>query len=245
MVDLLKIATDPEQYDLPEVGWQDGGAKGLEEPHRRHFLQYVETVIPNWYGRKVLDIGAGSGWLMKYALDSGAEVAKGFDPSSNNIKFAQDLFGLEVSQASIETYSPGEQKFDLAIAIYVLTHVQDLEAAFANISDWLEPNGDFVAIVPDLEYAKRPRADFEIEVEPLPGEAYEAYVIRVKRDHGAIADIVRDVRIYEEVAAKYGLELVKHIEMKPTDILLKEFPRYREYPDTTLTHLLHFRKISH
>lgn len=241
---LFQLATDPHQYDLPEVNWKDGGAMGKENPHRRHFLEYVEMANPDWRNQFVLDIGSGTGWLIKHVMEEGAALATGFDPSIGNLEMAQDIFGLNIENATIESYNSYGLTFDVAVAIYVLSHVEDLGGAFKNISSWLSVGGKFITIVPDLEYAKRSRDDFEIEVEPMDGDKYGGYTVRVKREHGSIADIVRDVRSYEEAALPYGLELTQHIEMKPTGHLLEHHPRYRDKVDTTLTHLLVFTKTS-
>lgn len=240
---LFKIATDPKQYDLPEVNWKDGGAMGKEDAHRRHFLEYVEMANLDWVGKFVLDIGAGTGWLIQHVMEQGAELATGFDPSENNLRMAKDIFNLDITNATIDTYNSYGLTFDVAVAIYVLSHIDDLDTTFEKIASWLNKGGKFITIVPDLEYAKRSRADFNIEVEPIEGDSFGGYTVRVRREHGYIADIVRAVESYEEAARKHGLVRTKHIEMKPSSHLLEHHERYRDKKDTTLTHLLEFTKV--
>lgn len=240
--ELYRIATDSEQYDDPKVGWENGGAT-LENPHRRHFLEYVEMVNPDWTDQTVLDIGTGSGWLIDHVMKQGAALATGFDPSRSNIELAKKYFKLNVFPATIDTYDSNGLTFDVAVAIYVLSHVSDLDSTFGNIASWLDIGGRFITIVPDMEYARKARADFEIQTELIEDDPGGAYVVRVNRDHGAIADIVRPVASYESAAAEHGLVLTSHIEMKPTHHLLESHPRYQEKVNTTLTHLLVFTKV--
>lgn len=241
---LLQIATDPLQYDNPDVGWIEAGGKGLEDPHRRHFFQYVEQVHGPWTGKAVLDIGAGTGWLVKHVVENGAALATGFDPSIANINYGKDILKVPMAEATIDTYDSHGLTFDSAIAIYVLSHVADLEMAFSRISSWLEVGGRFITVVPDYDYAKSSRAAFELEIEPIEQDAYGAYVLRILRDHGTIVDIIRDLRSYVDAALPNGMELTKHVPMKPTHHLIDNYPRYAEKKDTTLTHLLEFTKVS-
>lgn len=245
MTNLFDKATDPTQYDKPETGWKDHGGKGLENPSRRHMLYYIETLVPRWQGRKVLDIGTGTGWLPEYVAAQGAAIADGFDPSLENVRLAREQFGVEVIPATVENFTPAPGiQYDTLVAIYVLSHIADLDLAFSRIASWMEVDGNFIAIVPDLQYAVRPRANFDIKVEPIAGSHYGDFVVSVKRDHGEIADIVRAVETYREAAKPHGLELTAHTEMKATDIMVNAYPRYAQMRDenVTLTHLLQFTK---
>jgi len=243
---LLQQAIDPHQYDLPDTGWEKIARPGIEGGHRKHFLYYVETVVSDWEGRVVLDVGAGSGWLVKYAVEKGAKEAVGIDPAKLNVDIAAEA-GIQIIQDTLESYKPERlHHFDTIIAIYVLSHILDLDSTFRKISELLTSDGEFVTIVPDMVYARTSRASFELEIEQIENDPYDSYVIRIKREHGSIADIVRPIRAYVEIAAKYGITLVDDIEMKVTDELLKEHERYKAIKETntTLTHLLRFKKVS-
>lgn len=243
MNSLLDIATDPKQYDRQEVDFK--GVKGLEDPHRRHFLHYVESVHPSWKGQTVLDIGAGSGWLMKYVKDNGAKEVVGFDPSFKNIDLAKNTFGVNVELSSLGEFNPPYNNyFDVAIAIYVLTHVFDLDSAFNKISNLLKTDGELIIIVSEPGYAKREKPGIRRDYEYLENDKYNTFVVRNYNETGVIADIVRNLDAYKDSANRSGLELVKTVGMIPSDHLANAYEKHKKLQDqkVVLSNLMVFKK---
>ncbi|QQS38532.1 class I SAM-dependent methyltransferase [Candidatus Woesebacteria bacterium] len=243
MTKLLNIATDPKQYDRKDVKYE--GVKGLDDPHRKHFLYWIEKVHPKWKDKTVLDIGAGSGWLVKYVKEKGAREAVGFDPSSNNVKLAKENFDIELIESSLQDFFyPEKESFDTAIALYVLTHVEDLDGAFEKISEYLKSGGMFIAIISDPEYAKRPKEGVRKDIEYLKGDKYNTFIIRAYRKTGTIADIVRDPKAYIDSANKNGFILKNQINMKPSKYLTEAYEKHQKLKEknVTLSQMLVFEK---
>jgi 2-polyprenyl-3-methyl-5-hydroxy-6-metoxy-1,4-benzoquinol methylase len=111
-------------------------------------------------GRRMLDIGSGSGLSMLAALRLGAAEVVGFDIDENSVAAARSLLERfapgqrwQVSLASIFDASPGSsQRFDVVHSWGVLHHTGDMWAALANASQWVADDGMLAVAL----YAKSP-----------------------------------------------------------------------------------------
>jgi ubiquinone/menaquinone biosynthesis C-methylase UbiE len=104
-------------------------------------------------GKRVLDIGCGSGGVTLYLLQKHkAAHVTGFDVEEPVIRHAIEraaLFGL-TAQASFVQAAPGrlpfeDEAFDLVFSKDALLHVPDKDALFAEIFRVLKPGGEFAA----------------------------------------------------------------------------------------------------
>jgi SAM-dependent methyltransferase len=120
--------------------WERFGA--LRPEWRRNFLDYVRPFGAAWFrGRRVLDVGAGSGRHARQAYELGAAVAVvDFGPA---IDVARGNLPSEVLtiQADAEhlPFEPGA--FDLVMSIGVLHHLPDPARALEAISSFARPGG--------------------------------------------------------------------------------------------------------
>ncbi len=107
-------------------------------------------LFPPLSGKKVLDIGCGSGHSLAWCGEKGAEELWGLDLSAKQIEIAGEyLKGNGYTPMLFE--SPMEQKcglpenyFDLVYSIYAIGWTTDLTAAFRNIAAYLKPGGLFI-----------------------------------------------------------------------------------------------------
>ncbi len=230
-------ATDPRQYDRDDTGWQES-FKGLDSPTRAHFWDFIKPTDSQWKGKRLLDIGAGTGWLLVEALREGASAAIGIDPSEKNVLAAKELYpNVEVIKTTLEEYR-SNVPFDIITAVFCLSHIADIDYGFKKIAELMRRGGEFLAIVPDPDYNRRARNEYEIEYQELNDQEY---VSKVKRAHGTIADIIRTIKRYKTAGSKAGLKLIKDTPMRPTETLMQKEPKYRLVKDMAMTHLLEFR----
>jgi SAM-dependent methyltransferase len=85
-------------------------------------------------GRRVLDVGAGTGALTAELLARGASVAAA-DPSPEFVAVLRERFpDVDVHEAPAESLPWGEGEFDLALAQLVVAFVSDAPAAVAEMA---------------------------------------------------------------------------------------------------------------
>ncbi len=235
---LLDRATDPAQYDRQDITWRS--ESDLDSPMRTFFWQQIMKHCPDWQGRRVLDIGAGSGWALDEAKKLGASTTIGIEPSAQNVRLSKRLFPrIQMVQGTFEDYRT-IQRFDRIISIMSLPHIRNLEEAFARVRLLLaEPAGEFVAIVPDYDYYKRARHDYQVEIEELDSLTY---VTSIRRSLGELVDIVRKEMAYVLVGEQAGLQLTVAEPMPPSNQLITQIPKYRDLANTPIMNFFKFSR---
>ena len=88
---------------------------------------------------RMLDIGCGSGFLMKGFRDNGWEV-KGVEPNRRMASYGIAKFNLDISVSPFEAYSD-QNLFDLIAMIQVIAHFYDVRSCIENASRLLKTNG--------------------------------------------------------------------------------------------------------
>lgn len=233
---LINRATNPTQYDLPDVSWSEEGA-GIESPTRKYMWHYLSSNV-NFQNKSILDIGSGTGWLLDLALKTGAKSAIGVEPSKKNAVLANKFFPHIITHnISLQGFKTKE-RFDLIFGIMSFIHMENIDEAFKQVKCLLKENGYLYLIVSDFEHYKKPRYDYRINIEPL---SKETYAVSVLRPSGLLASIVRQTNVYKKSALISGLELINDIPMPPTDELIKQVPKYEECRNEPLTRLLIFK----
>lgn len=234
---LVEMATDPAQYDRPDLNWNMEG--GMESPIRQFFWKKIMQHCPEWEGRRVLDIGAGTGWAVEAARREGAVMSVGLEPSTRNLKLARQSFpGIKMLQGTLEDYGT-MQKYDRILSIMSLPHIRNLKLAFQKIRHLLaEPAGDFVAIVPNYDYYRQRRHDYEVQLEDLNSLEF---VTKIKRNFGILTDLVRKEIAYVMAADETGLNLEAAEPMYPSEKLISEIPKYGNLPNQAITNFFRFK----
>jgi len=105
--------------------------------------------LPKTEIQTILDIGSGSGRLLKRFNSAGYSVVGiETDPQANAFNL-----GLPVYQGTAETIPPQVkgQQFDAVVLSHVLEHCLDPIAALSNVYQLLRPGGYFICEVPNNE----------------------------------------------------------------------------------------------
>lgn len=140
-------------------------------------------------GRKLLDIGAGTGHFLNVAAKKGW-VPQGLEPDSDARTVAKDLHGIELKDTSA-LHDLKDHSFDVITMWHVLEHVYDLNEDFSKISRLLSMDGVLVVAVPN-------RNSYDAK---YYGEFWAAYDLPIHLYHFIKKDIV-------QLGEKYGLELI-------------------------------------
>ena len=230
-------AINPEQYDLLDTNW---GYKNSDSPFRRYLYHYLKKYKTSWKNANVLEIGCGSGWLLNLIQKEGAREVGGIEPSKNNFELIKKNFsGLRVHQIRLEDFK-SKEKFDVIISVLVFNHIKDLSMVFKKINILLTKGGELHIIVPDYDYYRLSKFDYQIDIEEINEDEY---AVQVNRRDGIIADVVRNIEVYKKKASKTGLVFVEDMKLYPTKELLEKVPKYRLFKKICREHLLKFKKL--
>ena len=155
--DIIKMAEISNQihrdkYDSAEV--QLFAAKFKQEPTNAAFLfpAAKEYLALQATGKKVLDIGCGTGIWVKYAAECGAKSVDGFDISVDMVELSKQstagLSNVEVTVGNVSNMPYDDNTFDVALSFFVTCTLQ-VEAYikhFKELHRVLSPGGKAVVV---------------------------------------------------------------------------------------------------
>ncbi|GAB0104720.1 class I SAM-dependent methyltransferase [Nocardia sp. JMUB6875] len=102
----------------------------------------IERILADLPGRRVLDVGCGTGIEARQFRDVGCTVL-GVEPDARMAAFARDT-GIEVEIGTFEAWDPANRTFDAVIS-GTAWHWVDPVAGAVQAARVLEPNGRFAA----------------------------------------------------------------------------------------------------
>ncbi len=179
-------------------------------------------LIPDLDGKKVLEIGCGSGHTLAYLRETKhASELWGLDISEEQIRFTKEFLEEKKIPAKLCLSSmdenPGipENYFDLVVSIYSLGWTPDLDHTLAVIYSYLKPGGIFIF---SWEHPAYRSLRYEAKIEKYVFEdSYldEGPVIHPSWKGVEIVINHRKLSTYLNAIAQSGLVLEKIVECKP------------------------------
>ena len=136
------------KYDEPvfftKYGEMERSKRGLEGAGE---WQELKKLLPDFSGKRVLDLGCGYGWHCKYAAQKGADYVLGTDISQKMLNMAREKNAdekIEYKCIAMEELDISERTFDVVISSLAFHYVKDFDGLVHNISRWLKLGGSFV-----------------------------------------------------------------------------------------------------
>jgi 2-polyprenyl-3-methyl-5-hydroxy-6-metoxy-1,4-benzoquinol methylase len=88
--------------------------------------------------RRVLDVGAAAGFIMRGMIEAGRS-AVGIEPNASMAAYAVRELGLDVRATTLERFDTGDQ-FDAVAMLQVVDHVEDIRLSFERVSAVRRPS---------------------------------------------------------------------------------------------------------
>ena len=101
-------------------------------------------------GERVLDVGCRRGDVLTAMNKTVPIEMHGIEPDVKSCVEGERR-GIVMHNGVMETYDPGELRFDQIQLFHVLEHIHDPLAALVRLRGWLKPRGRLVIEVPDVE----------------------------------------------------------------------------------------------
>lgn len=125
----------------------------------------LQSMLPELKGRRVLDLGCGSGVYAEFLLAHGAEVTS-VDASAEMVDIVQNKLGDQVrsyvQDLSVGLPSEESDSYDVVICPLVIHYIQDLLVLFRDIQRVVKPGGCFVFSThhPMVDFKSSPSEDY-------------------------------------------------------------------------------------
>jgi 2-polyprenyl-3-methyl-5-hydroxy-6-metoxy-1,4-benzoquinol methylase len=129
--------------------------QGLEKAYREFVVadhvRFLEACARKFSatGRKLLDIGCGSGTFLHVAQSHGF-VPHGMDRSSQAVEIVQRQYGYSIRQGEIGDKIWADHRFDFITMFHVLEHLTDPRLGLEYAGELLQPDGIIVIQVPNV-----------------------------------------------------------------------------------------------
>jgi glycosyltransferase involved in cell wall biosynthesis len=141
----------------PDIGREDAGYTTLRRVEvLRRYNGFLWDLMQPFIGRRILEVGAGTGLLTRYLSTRERVLATELDPEYVDLlrrTFADspnvEIRALDLAHLAENGIPP--RTFDTVVCSNVLEHIEDDGAALAAMHDVLVPGGRVVLIVPAIQ----------------------------------------------------------------------------------------------
>jgi ubiquinone/menaquinone biosynthesis C-methylase UbiE len=209
-------------------------------------------LLPNVKNKVVLDIGCGTGVMIKELLKRGAKKVVGTDASKKMIEFSSNNLKNEITKKKVELYLDDisktklKQKFDLITCSLVFDNVVNFESAAKNISKLLKKKGIFIFSTPTrFGSVFKFKRNSKGEKIPIGYESnyFDTKIVESKWDGHKMYFISRPLGIYINEFAKLNFMLEEYSEPKPIKGALKIIPKIEYLYKIPFCVIIKFRKM--
>ena len=107
----------------------------------------LERHLPDFSGKRVLDLGCGYGWHDAHAVQHGAEYVLATDISSRMLERAMEInsnSAIEYRRGAMEDLELPDSSFDIVISSLAFHYISDFPSMARKVHRWLRPGGAFV-----------------------------------------------------------------------------------------------------
>ncbi|MBW3615552.1 MAG: class I SAM-dependent methyltransferase [Actinobacteria bacterium] len=123
--------------------WQEGFTEGADAEYEEQILPLAAEHLCR--AARVLDVGTGEGQVARLAAVRGATSVVGVDPTWAQIEVARRRGGGPAyARAGAAQLPFGDAAFDAVVACLVFEHIDDVDAAIAEVGRVLRPGGRFL-----------------------------------------------------------------------------------------------------
>ena len=117
------------------------GLRGAGEWHE------LKKMLPDFNGKRVLDLGCGFGWHCRYAIERGATFALGIDLSGKMLDKAREINPsplIEYKRIAIEDFDFAPNSFDIVISSLTFHYLESFDTVCTEVYKCLTEEGVFV-----------------------------------------------------------------------------------------------------
>lgn len=203
--------------------------QGLEGAGEWYALQ---KMLPDFSGKRVLDLGCGYGWHCRYAARQGAARVLGLDLSEKMLERARQMTqgpNIHYCRRAIEDIDFPPASFDLVLSSLAFHYIADYPALCRKVEQCLAPGGDFVFSVEHPVFTAYGNQDWyygsQGEILHWPVDHYYEEGRRQAVFLGEpVTKYHRTVTTYVQTLLQLGFVITGLVEPQPTPEAVEQIP---------------------
>lgn len=211
----------------------DRSKKGLEGAAE---WETLKKMLPDFQGKRVLDLGCGFGWHCRYAVENGAASALGIDISDNMVREAKKMTNSEKITyicLPVEEISFDADSFDIVLSSLVFHYVEPFENICKKVRSWLSKDGVFVFSVEHPVFTAHGIQDWHYDGKKRRMHwPVDNYFSEGKRNAVFLGEEVekyhKTLSTYINTLIKSGFEILEIEEPKPDKKALLNIPEMKD-----------------
>jgi SAM-dependent methyltransferase len=188
----------------------------------------LKGMLPDFKGKRVLDLGCGFGWHCRYAVEQGAASVVGVDRSEKMLAVAKEKSSEDIDyiREPIEAVEFAGHSFDVVISSLAFHYLEPFEEIVRKIFTWLVNGGEFVFSVEHPLFTAHGTQDWFYDTEgnilhfPVDNYFYEG-----AREANFLGEKVikhhRTLTTYLNTSIRCGFEITGVVEPQPPDVMLQ------------------------
>lgn len=196
----------------------------------------LKKMLPNFLGKRVLDIGCGFGWHCIYAAEQGARWVLGTDISQKMLAVAREktaFSNVEYRRLAMEDLDFAPNSFDVALSSLAFHYTPDFEDICRRVHRCLAVGGDFVFSVEHPVFTAYGTQDWSYdETGRRDHWPVDGYFEEGKRDAVFLGEHVtkfhKTLTTYLNTLLQTGFVITGIVEPQPAPELLDSVPGMRD-----------------
>lgn len=197
--------------------------------------QTLKAMLPDFQGKRVLDLGCGFGWHCHYAIEQGAALVVGVDISEKMIAVAKEKTSPQIQYRceSIEEVEFPTDHFDIVLSSLAFHYLASFAPIAHNVLRWLRDGGTFVFSVEHPIFTAQGSQDWvRDENGAILHFPIDRYFDEGKRDTRFLGEQVtkyhRTLTTYLQTLLQSGFEIKGVVEPQPPTSMLESIEGMKE-----------------
>ena len=227
------MADDLDLWEEHAGWWQDGFTDGADPEYTEQILPLAADLLAGY--PRVLDVGTGEGQVARLAVDGGARLVVGVDPTANQVVEAgRRGGGPAYARSGADALPFADASFDAVIACLVFEHIEAVDEALFEVARVLADGGRFAFFLnhPLLQTPGSGWIDDQVRDPPEQYWRIGPYLI----EDDSVEEVEKDVFIpfihrpmsrYVNAMADAGLTLRRMLEPAPPPGFLARASEYQ------------------
>lgn len=205
---------------------------GLQGAGEWHILK---TMLPDFKGKNVLDLGCGFGWHCRYAVEQGATAVVGIDISRKMIERAKEQNAspqIEYACMAIEDFKFIPETFDVVISSLTFHYLESFTDICMKVHTCLKKGGAFVFCVEHPVFTAQGTQNWIYDSEGIPLYwPVDHYFAQGRRQAVFLGERVvkyhKTLTTYINGLLEVGFEITGLKEPEPSPALLETVPEMK------------------